>query len=94
MNELELVFIKNGEICIKQATKTGYIKVDCERGKSLCDLSYPNSKTRRGRVQGGGLHLPNIDRREYWNICIRKRGAINDVGTKSSFFLSKKYAHL
>lgn len=60
MNELELVFIKTGEIYIKQATKTGYIKVDCERGKSLCDLSYPNSKTRRGRVQGGGSICPTL----------------------------------
>ena len=88
MNELELVFIKNGEIYIKQATKIGYIKVDCTGGKSLCDLSYPKSKTRRGRVQGG-IPLPDLNSRKYWNICNRKRGAI-----KSSFFLSKKYAHL
>jgi hypothetical protein len=37
-------------IRVKQATKQGYIL--CENG-GVADLSYPNSKLRRGRVQGG-----------------------------------------
>lgn len=36
------------KIRIKQATKKGYI--ECLVGGAV-DLSYPNSKTRRGRVQ-------------------------------------------
>lgn len=38
-------------IRVKQATKQGYIL--CENG-GVADLSYPNSKLRRGRVQRGG----------------------------------------
>ena len=41
----------NGKIAIRQATKKGYI--ECEIG-GVADLSYPESKTRRGRVQEGG----------------------------------------
>ena len=37
-------------IRIKQATKHGWI--DCCDG-GVADLSYPNSNTRRGRVEGG-----------------------------------------
>ena len=42
-------------IRIKQATKHGWI--DCCDG-GVADLSYPNSNTRRGRVEGGNS-LPN-----------------------------------
>lgn len=42
---------------IPQATKTGFI--DIEPG-SVFDASYPDSKTRRGRVQGGGNICPTI----------------------------------
>lgn len=38
-------------VAIPQATKRGYI--ECEIG-GVADLSYPDSKTRRGRVQDGG----------------------------------------
>lgn len=38
-------------IYIKQATKQGYIA--CKNG-GVFDCSYPTSKLRRGRVQGGG----------------------------------------
>ena len=36
---------------IKQATKQGYALL---RNGGVCDLTYPSSKTRRGRVQGDG----------------------------------------
>ena len=49
--------IENGKIAIPQATKIGYI--ECEIG-GVADLSYPNSKTRRGRVQEGGNISPTI----------------------------------
>lgn len=42
---------------IKQATKQGYI--ECEVG-GVADLSYPDSKTRRGRVQDNGNVSPTI----------------------------------
>lgn len=38
-------------IKIKQATKKGYI--ECKLG-GVCDMSFPDSKSRRGRVQEGG----------------------------------------
>lgn len=45
------------QIRIKQATKKGYI--ECEVG-GVADFSYPNSTTRRGRVQEGGTVSPTI----------------------------------
>ena len=42
---------------IKQATEQGYI--ECKIG-GIADLSYPNSKTRRGRVQDGGDVSPGL----------------------------------
>ena len=44
-------------IGIKQATKVGIIPM---RVGGVCDLSYPTSKLRRGRVQGGGNISPTI----------------------------------
>ena len=45
------------KILIPQATKKGYIEMDLP---GICDLSYPNSKTRRGRVQEGGKVSPTL----------------------------------
>lgn len=42
---------------IKQATKEGYI--ECNIG-GIADLSYPSSKTRRGRVQDKGNVAPTL----------------------------------
>ena len=50
---------------IKQATKQGFI--ECLVG-GVADLSYPSSKTRRGRVQDGGLICPTITATET-GIC-------------------------
>lgn len=44
-------------IKIKQATKQGWVGC-CDGG--VADLSYPNSKTRRGRVEQGGSICPTI----------------------------------
>lgn len=44
-------------IKIRQATKQGYAL--CEVG-GVADFSYPDSKTRRGRVQGNGQICPTI----------------------------------
>ena len=43
-------------IKINQATSTGWIEC-CDNG--VADLSYPGSKLRRGRVQGGGRDISN-----------------------------------
>ena len=48
---------EGNKIAIRQATKKGYI--ECEIG-GVADLSYPNSKTRRGRVQENGQICPTI----------------------------------
>lgn len=48
---------EGNKIAIRQATKKGYI--ECEIG-GVADLSYPESKTRRGRVQDGGNICPTL----------------------------------
>ena len=45
------------KILIPQATKKGYIEMEVP---GVCDLSYPNSKTRRGRVQEDGKISPTL----------------------------------
>ncbi|MFQ7192673.1 MAG: DNA (cytosine-5-)-methyltransferase [Megamonas funiformis] len=52
-------------VAIPQATKKGYI--ECEVG-GVADLSYPDSKTRRGRVQNNGNTCPTITATET-GIC-------------------------
>lgn len=48
---------------IKQATEKGYI--ECRIG-GVADFSYPTSKFRRGRVQGGvEYHQPSQRQEEY-----------------------------
>lgn len=47
----------NEYVYVKQATKQGYIP--CKIGGAV-DFSYPNSATRRGRVQDDGMICPTI----------------------------------
>ena len=49
--------MREPKVLIPQATKKGYIEMDLP---GVCDLSYPNSKTRRGRVQEGGKVSPTL----------------------------------
>lgn len=42
---------------VPQATKQGYIEVGVG---GIFDFSYPTSKLRRGRVQGGGKICPTL----------------------------------
>lgn len=53
------------EVIIKQATKEGSIK--CKVGGCF-DASYPDSKTRRGRVQEGGDIVPTLTASSSENI--------------------------
>ena len=48
---------KDEFLWIKQATKDGWIKM---KSGGVCDVSYPTSKLRRGRVQGGGDISPTL----------------------------------
>lgn len=56
---------KSNAVLVKQATKKGAI--ECEVG-GVADLSFPESKTRRGRVQDGGQTSPTITATET-GIC-------------------------
>lgn len=57
------------KVRIKQATQKGYI--ECAVG-GVADLSYPSSKTRRGRVQEGGWICPTIEV-IHMSIALRNR---------------------
>lgn len=59
------LIVENNKVAIKQATKQGYI--ECEVG-GVADLSYPDSKTRRWRVQENGNVSPTITATET-GIC-------------------------
>ena len=50
-------YVVEPKILIPQATKKGYIEMELP---GVCDLSYPNSKTRRGRVQEDGKVSPTL----------------------------------
>lgn len=56
-NTLTVEDVLMKKVQIRQATAKGYI--ECFVG-GVADLSYPNSKTRRGRVQNGGMICPTI----------------------------------
>ena len=58
------------KVGIRQATKKGYI--ECRVG-GVADFSYPESKLRRGRVQGGGRYLPHDNFTEHGNMQGRER---------------------
>lgn len=58
-------------VYVKQATKQGYIT--CKLG-GVIDLSYPNSKTRRGRVQDNGMICPTITTSPIGLCRIEKKG--------------------
>lgn len=47
----------NETIRIKQATQQGWVEMD---SGGLADLSFPTSKTRRGRVEERGQICPTI----------------------------------
>lgn len=71
----------NVVIKIPQATKQGYI--ECEVG-GVADLSYPNSKTRRGSVQENGTISPTITATET-GVCRIERADGCYTQTSPSF---------
>ena len=70
------------KVVIKQATKKGYI--ECEIG-GVADLSYPNSQTRRGRVQENGTICPTITATET-GVCRIESVNVCDDKPKERFF--------
>lgn len=70
--ERELAYKIDGEIRIRQATKTGYITA--EEGDGI-NLQFPTSKTRRGRVIKG--KVPTLDCA--CNVCYLLDGIIRKV---------------
>ena len=73
------------KIAIKQETKQGYI--ECEVG-GVADFSYPDSETRRGRVQDNGNTCPTITA-ESQDICriemLEKPVLLGGVGEENEF---------
>ena len=60
MLDVSLLKVKKGspdKLYVRQATGEGYVEV-CVNG--VFDAAYPNSHTRRGRVQGGGKIAPTV----------------------------------
>lgn len=53
----QLIEIVDKQLFVKQATKAGKIEL---KYPGVCDLSYPTSTTRRGRVQRGGDVCPTL----------------------------------
>lgn len=73
-------------VMIKQATKEGYI--ECEVG-GVADLSYPTSKTRRGRVIDKGNICPTLQ--TDGEICrIEKVGQISSDGSQYGIVCDEK----
>lgn len=72
------------KVAIRQATKKGYI--ECEIG-GVADLSYPESKTRRGRVQENGNICPTITATETGVCRIESPIRIRKLTPKECFRL-------
>ena len=72
-----------GEGCIKQATKKGYI--ECDIG-GVADLSFPESKTRRGRVQDDGHTSPTITATETGVCRIESTENISHAAWKQQMY--------
>lgn len=72
------------KIAIRQATKKGYI--ECGIG-GVADLSYPKSKTRRGRVQENGNICPTITATETGVCRIESPIRIRKLTPKECFRL-------
>ena len=70
---------------IKQATKQGYAL--CEVG-GVADFSYPDSNTRRGRVQGQGNICPTITSEQMF-ICKIEKGGDADMSKETEYRIRK-----
>lgn len=69
---------------IPQATKKGYIECDVP---GVADLSYPTSKTRRGRVQDNGSTCPTLTAEETGVHVFESMAAVRKLTPKECFRL-------
>ena len=72
----------NNRVMIRQATKDG--SIECEIGGCF-DASYPNSKTRRGRVQDKGNICPTLTAQNQEVVRIEKPLLLGGVGKENEF---------
>ena len=70
---------------IRQATKEG--SIECEIGGCF-DASYPNSKTRRGRVKDKGNTCPTLTAQNQEVVRIEKVGQISSDGSQCGTVIS------
>ena len=70
---------------IRQATKDG--SIECEIGGCF-DASYPNIKTRRGRVQDKGNTCPTLTAQNQEVVRIEKVGQISSNGSQRGTVIS------
>lgn len=78
------LIIKDNKVLIPQATKKGYIEMMLG---GVCDLSYPTSKTRRGRVQGNGTVCPTLTATKQSIVIIEKDAKIRNLTAKECWRL-------
>lgn len=76
---------KDNMVLIKQATKSG--SIECEVGGCF-DASYPESQTRRGRVQDNGNTCPTLTAQNQEIVRIEKVGQISNDGSQCSTVIS------
>lgn len=72
----------DGYYHIRQATKKGYIEIK----EGVFDWSYPNSKTRRGRVQGNGMICPTLTATKA-NLILIDNGRFRNLTAREQFKL-------
>lgn len=75
----------NNRVMIRQATKDG--SIECEIGGCF-DASYPNSKTRRGRVQDKDNTCPTLTAQNQEVVRIEKVGQISSNGSQCGTVVS------
>ncbi len=76
---------KDNMVLIKQATKSG--SIECEIGGCF-DASYPESQTRRGRVQDKGNICPTITAQNQDIVRIEQVGQISSKGSQYGTVIS------
>lgn len=72
-------------VLVRQATKCG--SIECEVGGCF-DASYPESKTRRGRVQDNGNISPTLTAQNQEIVRIEKVGQISNDGSQYGTVIS------
>lgn len=76
---------KDNMVLIKQATKSG--SIECGVGGCF-DASYPESQTRRGRVQDNGNTCPTLTAQNQEIVRIEKVGQISNDGSQCGTVIS------